>query len=113
MSFAFRTIRQEWNDDESERRLLEVSLDRGDVSIVTNGAQPATTSTLRGLPDVLDVLANLDDEELALAEVRALDDPIVALEAAQRTLSRLTQQIKPAGRRISVKFAEQLSSVTA
>ena len=40
MSFAFRTVRHEWNNDESERRLLELNLDKGDVSVVNFGASP-------------------------------------------------------------------------
>lgn len=47
MSFAFRTLRDSWNDDETERRLLEVSLDKGDVSVVNFGANPATHSELQ------------------------------------------------------------------
>lgn len=42
MSFAFRVMRQEWNGDYSERFIREVSIDRGDVSVVTYGANPAT-----------------------------------------------------------------------
>lgn len=48
MSFAFRVMRQEWNEDYTKRRLLELSLHRGDVSIVNYGANPATSGTLRG-----------------------------------------------------------------
>lgn len=64
MSFAFRTIQDRWDDDETGRDLVELSLDRGDVSIVNYGANPATSASLRGL---------LDDPERALAEVRSLD----------------------------------------
>lgn len=56
MSFAFRVIRQEWTDaagnsadswSGTERRILEVSIERGDVSVVTYGANPHTVATLR------------------------------------------------------------------
>lgn len=47
MSFAFRTIRDQWAEDDTERRLLEVSLDKGDVSVVNFGANPATHSELQ------------------------------------------------------------------
>ena len=46
-SFAFRVIRQEWSDDRSQRTIKEVSLDRGDVSIVNYGASPTTTVDAR------------------------------------------------------------------
>ncbi|HNB95663.1 MAG TPA: HK97 family phage prohead protease [Microthrixaceae bacterium] len=46
MSWAFRVLRQEWNADYTERRILEVQM--FDVSIVTYPANPATTAQLRG-----------------------------------------------------------------
>jgi len=69
-SFAFRVTRQEWNEEYTERRITEVSLDRGDVSIVNYGANPNTSVSLRSL---FADLADLDDEKLA--ELR--EDPSV------------------------------------
>ena len=43
MSLAFRAVRQEWNNDYTERRLLEVNLHQGDVSPCNFGANPATS----------------------------------------------------------------------
>lgn len=48
MSFAFKVVRQEWNDDYTERRILEVRL--YDVSVVTYPANPATVVALRNAP---------------------------------------------------------------
>ena len=47
MSFAFRVIRQRWNDDRSRRVLTEVSLADGDISVVTYPAYPTTTVEAR------------------------------------------------------------------
>jgi HK97 family phage prohead protease len=47
MSFAFRVIRQKWNMDRTERTLTEVSLEDGDVSIVTYPAYVATSVEAR------------------------------------------------------------------
>ncbi len=47
MSFAFRVIRQKWNEDRTQRTLTEVSLADGDVSIVTYPAYPATSVEAR------------------------------------------------------------------
>lgn len=47
MSFAFRVIRQKYNDDRSQRTLTEVSLADGDVSVVTYPAYPQTTVEAR------------------------------------------------------------------
>ncbi len=81
MSFAFRVLRQEWDEEYTKRRLLELSLHRGDVSVVNYGANPATSGTLRNRSSadlehlfraVLD--GGFADREPAsvLAEVRSL-----------------------------------------
>lgn len=44
MSFAFSVVRDRWNEDYSQRDLLEVRL--YEVSVVRNGANPATTAEL-------------------------------------------------------------------
>ncbi|WP_068925016.1 HK97 family phage prohead protease [Planobispora rosea] len=79
MSFAFRVIRQTWNPDYDQRDITEVSLNRGDVSVVNFGANPATSVeklALRGLD--LDRM----DEEPARALLsrlqRRLGDPAPA-----------------------------------
>ena len=41
-SFAFRVVKQNWNEDYTEREITEVNLNRGDVSIVNFGANPNT-----------------------------------------------------------------------
>jgi HK97 family phage prohead protease len=64
MSFAFRVIRQKWNEDRSTRTLTEVSLADGDVSVVTYPAYPTTTVEAR------EALRNAID---AIKEGRALD----------------------------------------
>lgn len=46
MSFAFRVIRQEWNATYDRRWINEVSLDKGDVSLVNYGANPHTGGTV-------------------------------------------------------------------
>lgn len=96
MSFAFRTKRQEWNDDDTERRLLEVSLYRGDVSIVNYGANPATAGA--SIRSMLSFLEDVDADD-ALAEIRNLDDPAEQLRAARATLDGLIRELTPAARR--------------
>ncbi len=72
MSFAFRTIRQEWTGDNQENReLSELSLDGGDVSIVTYPANlHGTVAALRSMPDddALEVLAALPYGDVAYAD---------------------------------------------
>lgn len=45
MSFAFYVVRQMWSPDYSQRDILEIDLDGGDVSVVTHPANPLTTGT--------------------------------------------------------------------
>ena len=78
MSFAFRAVRQEWNEDETERRLLEVNIHKGDVSVVNFGANPATNVSIQR---ALEAIAAGD--ESALAEVRRSG---VDLTAVQRNI---------------------------
>lgn len=42
MSFGFRIVRQQWSPDYDQRDLVEVNLNRGDVSAVNFGANPET-----------------------------------------------------------------------
>lgn len=65
MSFAFRVMRQQWSPDFDQRDITEVSLHRGDVSVVNFGANPETSvSAMRGL----DFDRMGDDEARALYE---------------------------------------------
>ena len=43
MSFGFQIVRQEWSPDFDQRDIVEVSLNKGDVSAVNYGANPATS----------------------------------------------------------------------
>lgn len=110
MSFAFRTVRQELNSDETERRLLEVNIHKGDVSVVNYGANDATSVHLRNLTDAVALLSNADAEE-ALAEIRSLADPLATLQSAHRNIGALLRAVTPeASRRLTVADAETLLS---
>jgi Escherichia/Staphylococcus phage prohead protease len=68
MSFAFRVTRQEWSPDWMQRDILEYNIHRGDVSVVTYGANPATTVDLRAQIDR--ALATLEGDDLRHAHAR-------------------------------------------
>jgi HK97 family phage prohead protease len=97
MSFAFRTVRQEWNEEYTERRLLELNLQKGDVSVVNYGANPATSSSIRSI-DVLGHLAALDVDEL-VAELRADGgaNPADMLARASAVIEQLGAAMAAAG----------------
>jgi HK97 family phage prohead protease len=48
MSFAFQVTDQEWSEDYSRREIKAASIHRGDVSVVNQGANPASTGSIRG-----------------------------------------------------------------
>lgn len=66
MSWAFRAIRQEWNADYTERRILEAKI--YDVSVVSFPANPATVVQLRSAPSAL---SRMDEMQAILAEIRS------------------------------------------
>jgi HK97 family phage prohead protease len=66
MSFAFRVTRQEWSPDWMQRDILEYNIHRGDVSVVTYGANPATSVALRS-EDLTAMLAHLEGDALRRA----------------------------------------------
>lgn len=67
-SFAFRVTRQEWSPDYMQRTIVEFDLDRGDVSVVNYGANPATSiGDVQRSADVLRSLEHLDGEHLVAA----------------------------------------------
>jgi HK97 family phage prohead protease len=106
MSFAFRTVRHEWNADESERRLLELNLDKGDVSVVNFGASPHTSAGIRSASDVLAAITSG-----AWDDVDDLDP--VELRSAHEALGRLIKPQTPARPGMSVAQARRLIELTA
>jgi HK97 family phage prohead protease len=108
MSFAFRTIRHEVDEEKSTRRLTEVSIHKGDVSVVNFGANPATSVKLRAATDAIALLRDIEPEA-AMAELRGIENPLDALTEARRTLDGLIRNMTPAAsRRLSVAEAEAL-----
>lgn len=68
MSFAFRITDGSWNHDFTQFTILEVDLDRGDVSAVNYGANPFTSISARAQ----DTFASI--ESLPLSALRAVRD---------------------------------------
>lgn len=102
MSYAFRTIRHDWSDDGALRTLLEVSLDKGDVSVVNNGANPNTRIRI-ATKEAIRALGHMD-----LAEARGLENPIEALREARAHINDLLAELVPQGAR-PLTVAEAIS----
>ena len=72
MSFAFRVVRQVWDEKYENREIEAVNLHRGDVSVVNMGANPTTSITKkREAPqsDASRLLVQQQEEELAAADL--------------------------------------------
>lgn len=113
MSFAFRVKADKWSDDDSQRRLTEVSLHKGDVSVVNFGANPATSAQLN-MRSVLDYLASVTPDEAA-AELRALGAaPNADASRAARAAERLAEvrRLIPGREARSLSRAEALAVVS-
>ncbi|MFI0894887.1 HK97 family phage prohead protease [Streptomyces sp. NPDC020983] len=63
MSFGFWITRQQWSPDFDQRDILEVSLHKGDVSIVNYGANPATAGAQLNAREVASQLDRLSAEQ--------------------------------------------------
>ncbi|RTL05683.1 MAG: HK97 family phage prohead protease [Acidimicrobiia bacterium] len=72
-SFAFQVLRQEWNADFTERRILEVKL--FDVSVVTYPANPAAVAQLRATEPVPEIIP-APEGRMSVALARALRDQL-------------------------------------
>lgn len=79
MSFAFRIVRGQWSPDYTEYSILEVDLDRGDVSAVNYGANPFTSISARA-KQAFDAIEHLEGPALRAARDRA-DAKLQALQA--------------------------------
>lgn len=64
MSWAFQAVRQEWNQDYTERRITEAKI--FDVSVVSFPANPATVVQLRSASP-----SRMDEMQAILAEIRS------------------------------------------
>lgn len=106
MSFAFRVKRDEWSEDDTQRTLVEVSLHKGDVSVVNFGANPATSAELNSAADALEMLAALDPE-LAMAELRSDGTPDM------ERLTRARDNVLALHRSMMPKSSGRLSLVQA
>jgi HK97 family phage prohead protease len=87
MSFAFRVKDQEWDTNYTHRTITEVSLQKGDVSVVNYGMNPNTRVGLS--ESTVGALASLSQGQLA--ELRRLDTDII-----ERAISNLTRVAKSA-----------------
>lgn len=63
MSFAFWVTRQMWSPDYDQRDILEVNLNKGDVSVVNYGANPNTAGAQLNARELAERLQRLPETE--------------------------------------------------
>jgi uncharacterized protein len=86
MSFAFRATDQAWNEDYSHRTIKSVAMHRGDVSIVTMGANPATTSTIQARDFASALVEVRAGKALSTASMSVLNDVLGRIASADQDL---------------------------
>lgn len=92
MSFAFRCMDDTWSDDYGIRTVKTAEIHRGDVSIVTYGASPTTSSSLRS-EEALVTIRSAGPEGLIDALTEWRDHTLLSKEArAGKTLSGSTME---------------------
>jgi HK97 family phage prohead protease len=91
MSFAFRVKANTWSDGDTVRSLDEVSLHKGDVSVVGFGANPHTSVSAR---NAVRMLARGEFSADELAELRTMSDQV---DAAMAALQETRDDKKPYG----------------
>jgi HK97 family phage prohead protease len=83
MSFAFWITRQQWSPDFDQRDILEVNLNKGDVSVVNYGANPNTAGAQLNSREVATQLQRLtaDERRDVFDRLAAEFTPVQPLEA--------------------------------
>jgi HK97 family phage prohead protease len=137
MSFAFRVIRQKYNEDRSQRTLTEVSLADGDVSVVTYPAYPTTSVEAREalrkaidavkegrevtgeslivLNSIFEDLSEGHDYIMKAVEMMAMltgGEPEVEVEVEEPEVELEPTDVAIAGRSISLRLAKAIINNT-
>jgi HK97 family phage prohead protease len=93
-SFAFRARDQEWDADYRKRSLIDVSLHKGDVSVVNYGANPAASAGLRAFEDL--GLEHLGEAMIEARAGKAISSKnATEIKAAIEKLKGLLPQAEP------------------
>lgn len=82
MSFAFRVVRQQWSPDYDQRDILEVNLNKGDVSAVNYGANPHTAGAAMRMREVATAFRQLRDGSLSPDAMETLGRVLQLISAA-------------------------------
>lgn len=96
MSWAFRVIDDVWTEDDTHRMIREANIHGGDVSIVTTGANPATTANPLRMADAIALFT----DPSALAECRSREDfDLEALKRLSVVVGEVLREEEPPARK--------------
>jgi HK97 family phage prohead protease len=98
MSFAFRVHDQSWDTNYTHRRIKDINLEKGDVSVVNYGMNPNTAAMLSSA-NAIDVLAKLSNTDML--ELRNLDR-----DRVRRALAVLERAAVPKSNKGLATFAD-------
>lgn len=98
MSFAFRVHDQSWDTNYTHRLIKAVNLEKGDVSVVNYGMNPATAAMLSSA-NAIDVLAQLSNTDML--ELRNMDR-----DRVRRALAVLERAAVPKSNKGTSNFAD-------
>lgn len=118
MSFAFWVTRQQWSPDYEQRDILEVVLNKGDVSAVNYGANPNTAGAQMNARDLAAHLAQLPADarrevhERLAAEFGGSTAPLLLTDTASMRafVADCTKQLRE-GKALSAATMEVLEKV--
>lgn len=91
MSIGFRVLRQDWNEDYTERLIREVQL--FDVSVVTYPANPATSAALRSVDDLVRHLQAGDFDETELRRLIAAAETLLPQEEREQEIPAMEAEL--------------------
>lgn len=98
MSFAFRVRNQNWDTNYTHRKITNVNLEKGDVSVVNYGMNPNTAAMLSSA-EAIDVLAKLSNTDML--ELRNMDR-----DRVRRALAALERAAVPKSNKGPSSFAD-------
>lgn len=92
MSFAFKATDDEWSERDTKRVVRAATIHKGDVSVVTHGANPETSGNVAFRSDELGLEIRMDEGRAGKTHSKATEAEI---DAAIEHLQKLRPQAEP------------------
>jgi HK97 family phage prohead protease len=107
MSFAFKATDDEWSDRDTKRLVRSATIHKGDVSVVTRGANGATYGSIRALVEDFEQRAGKQNSKKDRTEIEEAIEKLKGLLAKEETQAEAEVQAQTEGElKISVLRSE-------